>query len=115
MKKKQNLLLLVLAVLFVSLFSGSTAVSAASFPRLEIAKTGEIVSKKTTCIIVTQKEIMPEINICVSREKTIILIIQEKPGMECIRSTAENITLESVQRDICTETVCSVTTRIITT
>ena len=27
MKKKQNLLLLVLAVLFVSLFSGSTAVS----------------------------------------------------------------------------------------
>ena len=46
MKKKQNLLLLVLAVLFVSLFSGSTAVSAASFPRLEIARTGEIVSKK---------------------------------------------------------------------
>ena len=45
MKKKQNLLLLVLAVLFVSLFSGSTAVSAASFPRLEIARTGEIVSK----------------------------------------------------------------------
>jgi hypothetical protein len=58
---------------------------------------------------------MPEINICGSREKTIISIIQEKPGMECIRSTAENITLESVQRDICTETVCSVTTRIITT
>lgn len=115
MKKKQNLLLLVLAVLFVSLFSGSTAVSAASLSRLEIARTGEIVSKNNNLYYRYSKEIMPEINICVSREKTIILISQEKPGMECIRSTAENITLESVQRDICTGIVCSVTTRIITT
>ena len=46
MKKKQNLLLLILAVLFVSLFGGSTAVSAASsFPRLQAVSSGEIVSK----------------------------------------------------------------------
>ena len=44
MKKKQNLLLLILAVLFVSLFGGSTAVSAASsFPRLQAVSSGEIV------------------------------------------------------------------------
>lgn len=115
MKKKQNLLLLVLAVLFVSLFSGSTAVSAASFPRLEIARTGEIVSKNNNLYYRYSKRNYARNKYLRIKGKNYYFDNSGKAWYGMHTTTAENITLESVQRDICTETVCSVTTRIITT
>ena len=64
MKKKQNLLLLILAVLFVSLFGGSTAVSAASrFHGCRRSRLERLSARIIICIIVMAREITPETNI----------------------------------------------------
>ena len=45
MKKKKNLLFLILAVLFIGLFAGSTTVSAFSLPKLQNAEAGQVVQR----------------------------------------------------------------------